>query len=121
MPSTKKAAASKRRSDIVRSITTPLGFFVLALLIVEVTLGIVLTQSRLTEEHVWSGFLSMIGVFVGVILIVTLFAIFGPRNLLYGKEEHLTPQLQPTALRDQIEDLIYFNVRPEALKNPKPE
>jgi len=111
----RKAAAPKRRTDIIRSITTPLGFFVLALLIVEVTLGIVLTQSKLNEEHVWNGFLSMIAVFVGVILIVTSFTIFCPRNLLYGKEEHLTPQLEPSALRDQIEDLIHSNVKSEAL------
>ncbi|MGH7982552.1 MAG: hypothetical protein ACREFF_05330 [Candidatus Udaeobacter sp.] len=121
MPQSKRAARSKIRGDLVRSITTPLGFFVLALLIVEVTLGIVLTQSKLSEEHVWQGFLCMIAIFVGVILIVAVFTILGPRNLLYGKEEHLVPQLQPLALRDQIEDLIHLNVRPEALTNPKPE
>ena len=115
MPVLRKAAQGKRRSDVVRSITTPLGFFVVALLIVEVTLGIVLTQSRLNEEHVWSGFLWMIAVFIGVILIVTSLTVFRPRNLLYGKEEHLAPQLEPSALRDQIEDLINSNVRPEAL------
>ena len=119
MPSTKKAATAKRRTDIIRSITTPLGFFVLALLIVEVTLGIVLMQSKLDEEHVWSGFLWMIAVFVGVILIVALFTIFCPRNLLYGKEEHLAPQLEPSALRDQIEDLIHSNVKPDALLDPR--
>jgi hypothetical protein len=115
--SKRKPAKPARRADAIRSITTPLGFFVLALLIVEVTLGIVLTQSKLNEEHVWSGFLSMIGVFVGVILIVTALAIFCPRNLLYGKEEHLTPQLEPSALLDSIEDLINSNVRPEALRD----
>ncbi len=113
----RKTAKSASRANTIRSITTPLGFFVLALLIVEVTLGIVLTQSRLNEEHVWSGFLWMIAVFVGVILIVTLLAIFYPRNLLYGKEEHLTPQLEPSALLDSIEDLINSNVRPEALRD----
>ena len=63
----------------MRSITTPLGFYVLALLIVEATLSLVLAASKLTEEHVWEGFKLMIYVFIviyvfiGVVLIVTAF------------------------------------------------
>lgn len=116
----RKTGKKLKRGDLIRSITTPLGFFVLALLIVEATLGIVLMQSKLSEEHVWAGFLYMIAVFIGVIAIVSVFTIFCPRNLLYGKEEHLAPQLESSALRDQIEDLINSNVRPDALLSRNP-
>lgn len=120
MPRSKKTA-DRTRSDVIRSTTTPLGFFVFTLLVVEVMSGIVLTWSNLSEEHVWHGFLWMMGVFVGVILVVTLFTIGNPRNLLYGKEEHLAPQLEPSALRDQIEDLIHSNVKPDALLDSQPK
>jgi hypothetical protein len=101
---------------VIKSITTPLGFYVLALLIVEATLAVVLTGSKPSAEHVWAGFLWMIGVFIGTVVIVTLFAAFKPQNLLFGKEEHLLPTLEPSALRDQIEDLIHQNVRSDCLK-----
>src|SRR5438105_6123882 len=111
-----KPAKRKTRGDLIRSITTPLGFFVLALLIVEATLGIVLSASKLKEDHVWTGFLWMVGIFIGVVVIVTCLTIFTPKNLLYGKEEYVDPTLEPSALKDQIEDLIALNVKPECLK-----
>jgi hypothetical protein len=98
-------------------VTTPLGFYVLALLIIEGTLTIVLTGSKLAPEKVWTGFLWMIGIFIGVVVIVTLFAWLNPKHLLYSKEEHLDPALDPLAARDAIEDAIAANVKPECLKN----
>lgn len=112
----KKPAIS--RAQIVRQVTTPLGFYVLTLLILEGTLSIVLTASKLTEEHIWSGFLWMIGVFIGVVILVTLFVWRKPESLLFEKEQYLPPELDPSALRDQIEDLIYKNVKPESLQKP---
>lgn len=103
-------------SDLVRSITTPLGFYVLALLIVESTLSLVLAASKLTEDHVWEGFKLMIYVFIGVLLAVTVFAKWWPKNLLYGKEEHANPALDPSALHDAVEEIIAKNVKDEALK-----
>ena len=104
-------------SQIIRAVGTPLGFYVLALLIVETTLALVL-RAQLESTQRYSGFLWMIGIFIGVVVIVTLFAIFSPKNLLYGKEEHSTPQTDPSALRDQIEDIIAERVKSESLKNP---
>lgn len=43
---------SKDRLSLVTQIATPLGFFVLALLIIEGTLGIVLIGSKLPDEKV---------------------------------------------------------------------
>ena len=102
------------RMGILGAIQTPLAFYVLALLIVETTLAIVLT--RLDKEHQWQGFLCMIGIFGAVVVTVTVLTIWFPKNLLYGKEEHSVPQLAPSALKDQIEDLIVSNVKPECLK-----
>jgi hypothetical protein len=61
------------RAKILQQVRTPLGFYVLTLLILEGTLSIVLTCSKLTAEHIWSGFLWMICVFIGVVELVTLF------------------------------------------------
>jgi MFS superfamily sulfate permease-like transporter len=103
------------RSKTLQQIQTPLGFYVLALLIIESTLGIVLTAARFDQQYKWFGFLCMIGVFAAVVAIVTALTAWKPKNLLYGKEEHSIPQIEPSALRDQIEDIIFERVRPECL------
>lgn len=61
----------------------------------------------------------MITLFIGVLVIVSLFTWLAPQNLLFGKEEHSNPQLDPSALKDQIEDLIHLNVKAESLKSPE--
>ena len=112
MPRTSKAS----RAKILQQIQTPLGFYVLALLIIESTLSVVLTAANFEQHYKWFGFLCMIGVFASVVFIVTVLTAWKPKNLLYGKEEHSIPQIEPSALRDQIEDIIYERVRPESLK-----
>lgn len=109
------------RLGLVGAINTPLGFYVLALLIIESTMALVLTYAKLNEDHVWTGFKVMLGLFLLVLLLVSILVIWFPKNLLYGKEEHANPALTPSALRDQIEDLIAANVKPESLIKPKPE
>jgi hypothetical protein len=104
------------RVGIIQAITTPLGFYVLTLLIVEATLCVVLVGSKLDSTKIWYGFLWMVGVFIGVIILVTVFAWFNPTNLLYGKEEYSNPALDSSALRDTIEDTIVDNVKAECLK-----
>jgi hypothetical protein len=116
MAVTRKTNPSKGRMDLIGVINTPLGFYVLALLIVESTLAIVLSCSKHSEDHVLEGFKWMIGVLGAILLIVTSLTIFNPRNLLYGKAEHFSPALDPSALKDQIEDLIHANVKPECLQ-----
>lgn len=114
----KKAKSANDRIGIIRAITTPLGFYVLSILIIEATLGLVLTYSKLSEEHVWLGFFVVIGLFLLVFAVVTCFVIWCPRNLLYGKEEHSNPALEASALQDAIEDTIASKVKIECLKNP---
>jgi heme/copper-type cytochrome/quinol oxidase subunit 2 len=118
MPPAKSQSAKGVWIDLIRSITTPLGVFVLALLIIEATAAVVLTCSKLSEEHIWEGFLGMLVIFVIIVVIVTLLTIFSPKNLLYGKEEHSNPALDPAGtLRDDIEALIIKKVKAECL-NP---
>lgn len=119
MPPAKRSKPVGLRVGIIRAISTPLGFYVLSLLIVEATLGLVLTASKLSEEHVWLGFFVAIGLFLLVFIVVTGLVIWSPRNLLYGKEEHSNPALDPSASRDAIEDTIAAKVKSECLKNPR--
>jgi cytochrome b subunit of formate dehydrogenase len=58
----------------------------------------------------------VIGLFLIAVLVVTGLVIWSPKNLLFGKEEHSNPELEKSALRDQIEDLIYANVKEECLQ-----
>ena len=118
MPSRRQTKPGDRLK-ILAEIQTPLGFYVLALLIIESTLAIVLTAAGFEQAFEWYGFLLMIVVFAAVVLIVTILTFVNPRNLLYGKEEHSAPQIEPSALRDQIEDIIYQRVKGEYLKPAK--
>jgi hypothetical protein len=61
----------------------------------------------------------MIGVFIGVVCLVTLFAWTTPERLLFEKEQCLPPDLDPSALRDAVQELIFKNVKPESLQNPE--
>ena len=118
MPPAENSKSADLRVGIIRAISTPLGFYVLSLLIVEATIGLVLTVPNLSEDHVWWGFFVVVGLFLLVLLVVTVLVIWFPKNLLYGKEEHSNPALEPSALRDAIEEIITAKVKPESLKNP---
>jgi hypothetical protein len=107
---------SASRDRLIHLVRTPLAFFVLALLITESVLGLFLGLAGFSEEHKWTGFLILIGVFLTVVATVTIFTAINPRNLLYGKEEHSTPQIDSSALHDQIEDIVQTLVKEECLK-----
>jgi hypothetical protein len=117
MPPNSKPRAKGNRTGIIHAVTTPLAFYVLALLIIEATLALVLSSGKLSEERTWDRFHLMLATFVAVLAVVTALTVFWPKNLLYGKEEHANPLLAPSALRDQIEDLIAANVKAECLKS----
>jgi hypothetical protein len=57
------------------------------------------------------------GLFLLVLTIVTGLVIWNPKNLLYGKEEHSNPALEPSALKDAMEEIVEARVRAECLKN----
>jgi len=77
------------RERIIEAIDSPLGFYVLALLIVESFLALVLGTTKLDAEHQFSGMLWGIGLFVLVVLNVTVLVWFKPQNLTFDREAHL--------------------------------
>ena len=77
------------RAKLVAGTTAPLGFFALALLIIESFLGVVLIFADLPASErmtlVWVG----VGMFALVMILVTLLVWFKPDNLTFDKEAHL--------------------------------
>lgn len=86
---TPKGNDAAGRSQLILAINSPLGFFVLALLIVESFLGIVLTFAKIDVElkgtFIWIG----CGLFVLVTIIVSMLVWFKPENLTFDKNAHL--------------------------------
>lgn len=77
------------RTRIIEAITAPLGFFVLALLIVETFLGTVLLGADLEKSQKMIGLWAGVGMFVLVVIIVALLVWHKPQNLTFDKTAHL--------------------------------
>jgi hypothetical protein len=77
------------RSGILKVITSPLGFFVLALLIAETMITIVLVGSNLEQSQKFYGLLLGVSMFVLVVILVTLLVWFKPENLIFDRDAHL--------------------------------
>ena len=77
---------------VIEAITAPLGFFVLALLIIESFLSIVLLAGNLQEENKMIGIYIGISLFIAVIIVVFILVWFKPKNLTFDKESHLIDQ-----------------------------
>lgn len=110
---TKANDKNQNRVGVVEAITTPLGFFVLALLIVETFLGNVLIFANLNEGNKIVGMWAGIGMFCLVTIAVVLLDWFKPQNLTYDKQAHLIDRGKiPYGASGQ-------EVKPEKLFNPK--
>ncbi|MBC2601200.1 hypothetical protein [Puniceicoccus vermicola] len=77
------------RRPIIRAIHAPLGFYVLALLIVEVFLASVLMAVDLPADLKATTLYAGIGLFVLVLLVVSVLVWKKPENLIYDKEAYL--------------------------------
>ena len=84
-----RAPSTSARAKLVEAITAPLGFFVLALLIVESFLATVLVLAELPTSEKMTGMWAGIVLFILVILIVAVFVWQKPDNLTFDKEAHL--------------------------------
>jgi len=73
----------------VKAITSPLGFYVLALLIVETTIGLVLIKSDLDAKDKFYGLILAVGMFVLVVVLVTVLVWFKAQDLTYDRDAHL--------------------------------
>jgi len=80
---------SESRNKIIEAITAPLGFFVLALFIVEASLSVVLVASDLQPSDKAIGMYLVVGMFVLVSVLVFLLVWHKPRNLTFDKAAHL--------------------------------
>jgi len=83
------------RRPLLRAINAPLGFFVLALLIVEIFLASVLMAVDLPAELKATALYAGVGMFVLVLLVVSLLVWKKPENLIYDKDAHLREDCGP--------------------------
>jgi hypothetical protein len=82
-------AKRRQRHGLVESIHHPLGFFVLALLIVETFLGSVLVLATLTDVQRGWGIAAGVLMFVAVVAVVAALTWCKPQNLTFDKDAHL--------------------------------
>ena len=75
--------------QVIAAVTTPLGCFVLALLIVESFLGIVLVFASLESPDRMECVRLGVRLFIFVVTVVSVFTWFKPKHLTFGKREHL--------------------------------
>ena len=80
----------EERSNIIKAITTPLGFFALSLLIVEGFLGITLGFAKVENQYFyWTGMVIGATLFILVVVFVFVLVWRKPRNLILGGKEYL--------------------------------
>lgn len=80
---------SDPKATIIEAITAPLGFFVLALLIVEAFLATVLVGAELDNANKILGMWLGVSLFILVIVAVFILVWFKPENLTFDKSAHL--------------------------------
>lgn len=94
---------------LVNAVNAPLGFFVLALLIVESFLATAILKGGLKSDNqlivLWMG----VGMFVVVVIVVALLVWNKPENLTFDKQAHLDrskagygTEAQPVKDRDTL-------------------
>jgi uncharacterized membrane protein (DUF485 family) len=84
-------ASSKHisRVSILETISAPLGFFVLALLIVEAFLGTVLIGTKLESASVLLCIYLGVALFILVVVVVAILVWFKPDHLTFDRSAHL--------------------------------
>ena len=108
---------------IIEAIDKPLGFFVLALLIVETFLATIAGLSKFTTPYDFYALLIGVGMFVYITLTVTFLVWFKPENLTFDKEAHLKRKNAPfgTDKRPVKEKDIDKLLPSEAQPQPEPK
>jgi hypothetical protein len=85
----RRVAGNQLRTTVIEAITAPLGFFVLALLIVETFLATILIGANFEPFQKLIGMWAGVGMFVLVTVLVFLLVWFKPSNLTFDKHAHL--------------------------------
>jgi hypothetical protein len=74
---------------IIKATNSPLGFFVLTLLIIEGFLAIILKESQLSSDQKFWGMLIGVFLFLLVIVIVAILVWCKPQNLTFAGSDHI--------------------------------
>lgn len=108
------------RKNILSTINHPLGFFVLALLIVEASLAVVLIWSNLEPLQKFYGMWALVGLFLVLIFEVGFLVWKYPKHLIYEAGDHLKERAyQKINLPErEISDTKIKEIK-TALKKPK--
>src|SRR5258708_17937113 len=102
---TNDAKSHVSRVEIIRTVQTPLGFFVLVVLVVEVIFGVIAGASQGGERvYLIAGMTVLIFLLVGL---VAFMAIWRPESL--------------QGIRPKLEDKVLAPVSIEVLRMPKPK
>ncbi|OGZ69245.1 MAG: hypothetical protein A3D44_00975 [Candidatus Staskawiczbacteria bacterium RIFCSPHIGHO2_02_FULL_42_22] len=83
-------AMEEERSNIIKAITTPLGFFALSLLIVEGFLGITLGFTKVQNQ--WFYFIGMIiGAMLFILVVLGVWALvwYKPENIVLAGKDYI--------------------------------
>jgi heme A synthase len=106
---------------IIEQVKNPLGFFSLSLLVIEAVFGAVVVFSKMGQDYQYRAFLIMTGLFIAIVLIVTLLSIIFPKHLweqlnrTSAETERLASILESTAFSDKIDERI--SQHPSVAKN----
>jgi heme A synthase len=102
----KSAKAGGSRRDILQAVNTPLCFYVLALLIIESFFGLVIATGKLNEKTTLYCINWGLGLFVAVIVIVSIFAWFKPDTLIYDKNTLFDERKEKRSNQQPSENII---------------
>jgi hypothetical protein len=100
------------RSEVIRTVSTPLGFFALVVLVIEVILGALAATGTGEGRTITVGV--MLVVIIGLVGIVAYFAYHRPEALFgrrYREEENVDPALITAPFRSEIQRLTEDNQR----------
>ena len=107
--------ASEGWASILKAVRNPLGFFALALLVVEAAIGAIVAY-RLEDQDVFWALVLMAVLFVVITGLVAVIAFWRPRHL-YEQVDELKNTANSEGFRDIIDDAIMHMVKEECLRN----
>ena len=109
--------ANEGWASILKAVRNPLGFFALALLVVEAAIGAIATY-RLEDQNVLWALVLMAVLFVVITGLVAVIAFWRPGHL-YEQFDELKNTANSEGFRDIIDDAIMHLVKEDCLRNRK--
>lgn len=108
-------ATGRRRRSLIEVIDRPLGFYVLALLIVETFIGVVAAAGRSSESVLQWGLALGVGMFIYITITVSVIVWKKPHVLTFDRDAHLTDRGHELGTeRGTVDDLSQLTEPTEA-------